>query len=291
MLRIAGSSTMTRLASRLLLPALAGLLALPLPGAGQQWENVSASRKVSGDGPTDVRVKYGVGRFQVRPGEAGTLYRMSLRYDADHFEPLVDYRSGRLELGTETRNGNLNLKGNQDGGELDLELSRDVPMDLVLEFGAVRATLDLGGLTLSDLEISTGASESTLDFSEPTRGRIRTAELNVGAADFVARNLGNLRADRLQVGAGVGEVTLDFGGEWNRDLQVDISMGLGALELRVPEGVGVSLTKDSFLTSLEAEGLSREGRRYLSSNWDTAEHRLTIELDAAFGSIRVVRTR
>ncbi len=271
--------------------ALGLILAVPATGGAQEWEQLSASRKVSDRAPMDVRVRYGVGRLQIRPGDPGTLYRMELRFDREHFAPVIEHRPGRLELGTETRGRNLNLKGHQDGGELDLELSPDVPMDLVLEFGAVRASVDLGGLELTDLEVATGASESTLDFSRPTRGNVRTAELNVGAADFLARNLGNLRAERLEVGAGVGEVTLDFGGEWTRDMRVDVSMGLGALELRVPEDLGVTLHKDSFLTSLEAEGLERDGDLYRSANWTSARHKLTIELDAAFGSIRVVRTR
>jgi len=274
-------------------PSLALLLALSLPSGAraQEWETLSASRKLSGEDAVDVRIKYGVGRFQVRPGDPGTLYRMDLRYDSERFEPVVEYSRGRLELGVETRGRNLRLKGDNDHGEMTLELSPGVPMDLVLEFGAVRASLDLGGMHLTDLELSTGASESSLDFSRPTRGRVRTAEFNVGAADFEALNLGNLRADRLAVEAGVGEVTLDFGGELAQDMQVSVSMGLGALELRVPEGVGMSLEKDSFLTSLDATGFTQDGNTYFSGNWDTAERRLTVDVDAAFGSIRIVRVR
>lgn len=273
--------------------ALALLLSLALPGVarGQEWENVSASRKVSGEDAVDVRIRYGVGRFQVRPGDPGTLFRLDLRYDSERFEPVVDYSRGRLELGVETRGRNLNIKRDNHGGEMTLELSPAVPMDLVMEFGAVRANLDLGGLHLTDLELSTGASESSLDFSRPTQGRVRTAEFKVGAADFEALNLGNLRTDRLTVEAGVGEVTLDFGGELAQDMQLTVSMGLGALELRVPDGVGVSLEKDSFLTSLDATGFIQDGDTYYSSNWDTAGRRLTVDVDAAFGSIRIVRVR
>lgn len=273
--------------------AVAGVLAagLPLGVQGQEWEELSTSRKVGDETSVDVRVRYGVGNIRLRPGDGGTLYRMGLRYDADHFEPVAEYRSGRLELGVETVGRGLNLKGDHDGGELDLELSPEVAMDLVLELGAVRANLDLGGLTLTDLEIATGASESTVNVSRPTRGRIRTAEFSVGAADFVAENLANLRADRLDVEAGVGEVTLDFGGTWDRDMRVSVSMGLGSLELRIPEGVGVLLEKDSFLTSLEADGFVKDGDNHRSANWDTAERRITIEVDAAFGSIRVLRIR
>lgn len=267
------------------------LFATPGGVRGQDWQELSTSRKVGDERSVDVHIKYGAGHFRVRPGAAGTLYRMQLRYDADRFEPVAEYSRGLLELGVDGRGRSVDIKGDGDRGEMDLELSPTVAMDLVLEFGAVRADIDLGGMTLSDLDLSTGASESRVNFSRPTRGRIRTAEFHVGAADFEAENLANLRADRLEVEAGVGKVALGFGGEWEGDMQVSVSMGLGALELHVPEGVGVRLEKDSFLTSLEADGFVKDGDNHFSGNWDTAERRLVVEVDAAFGSIRIVRIR
>jgi hypothetical protein len=68
-------------------------------------------------------------------------------------------------------------------------------------------------------------------------------------------------------------------------------MGLGRLELRIPEGLGIRLSKDSFLTSLDSEGLVKRGDSYYSVDWEEAEHQVTIELDAAFGSVDVVWVR
>ena len=39
-------------------------------------------------------------------------------------------------------------------------------------------------------------------------------------------------------------------------------MGLGSLELLVPEGLGIRLRKDSFLASLDSEGLIKRGDVY-----------------------------
>ncbi|MEJ2540835.1 MAG: hypothetical protein P8188_12835 [Gemmatimonadota bacterium] len=272
-----------------LMGALALLAATPGTGWGQDWETLSASRRQGDVSRFDVRVRYGAGSFQVRPAESGVLYDVELRYDAEQFDPVAEYRNGRLEVGTDTHGRNTNVK--DSGGEMVLQLARDVETDLVLEFGAVRANLDLGGMALSSLDLETGASESTVDFSAPNQIRMRSAEMQVGAAAFTANNLGNLNADRLEFSAGVGEVVLDFGGEWVRDLEVDLSMGLGSLELHIPQEIGVRMDKDSFLTSLDAPAMVKDGDSYYSENWDDAEHRLRIDIDAAFGSIRVVRTR
>jgi len=260
------------------------------PVEAQSMRTVTMSRQIGDDDEVRVSVEYGAGRFSVRPVGEGLLYRMNLTYDEDAFEPVAEYSGNRLDLGIESiRRGRM--RDHSDESELALELGRGVPMRLDLEFGAVRADLDLGGLNLTGLELSTGASESSLDISEPNRGDIRTATFEVGAAEFQALNLGNLNAERIDFDAGVGSITLGLGGEWRRDARVSIDMGLGALELQVPEGVGLQLRKDSFLTSLDSEGLVKRGDTYQSLNWDRADRRVVVDLDAAFGSVKVVWVR
>jgi predicted membrane protein len=171
---------------------------------------------------------------------------------------------------------------------MELELARGVPMDLRLDFGAVRADLDLGGLALTDLELRTGASQTTLDVSSPNTVRLRRADLEVGAAEFTARQLGNLNTSDLSVSAGVGKVRLELTGQWRENATVAVQMGLGSLELVVPEGLGVRLVRQTFLTSLDSEGLVKRGEAYYSTNWDSAGRRVTVDVDAAFGSIKVL---
>src|SRR5690606_11220165 len=183
------------------------------------------------------------------------------------------------------------LARTRDGGSMELVLGRGVPMDLDLEFGAVQADVDLGGLALRGLELSTGASEARIDVSEPNPGRMARGTFEIGAADFTLRRMGNLGAERIDVHAGVGGVTLWLDGRWAADARLSIEMGLGALELRVPEGLGIELRKDSFLTSFDPQELVRRGDAYYSLDWETAERKVTIDLDAAFGSVKVVWIR
>jgi len=248
------------------------------------------SRQLQGNDEIRVFVEYGAGQFNVRSADEGLLYRMNLRYDEGAFEPVADFSGDRLRLGVESLRRRINVHG-RHSGELDLELARGVPMDLDLEFGAVRADIDLGGLALTDLDLSTGASESTIDVSEPNTSRIRTATFEVGAAQFTARHLGNLNAERIELDAGVGAITLWLDGRWQRDAHLEIDMGLGALELVIPEGLGIRLRKDSFLTSLDSEGLVKRGDVYESLDYDDADRKVTIDLDAAFGSVKVVWVR
>lgn len=269
---------------------MTALVAAALPAAiGAQMRTVTMSRQLEDEDEVSVSVRYSAGAFSVRSMDAGLLYRMSLEYDEDRYEPVAEYSDHELEVGVESiRRG---MGRHRDGGSLDLELARGVPMDLDLEFGAVQADVDLGGLALTGLELSTGASESTIDVSEPSTSAMEVARFEVGAADFTARRLGNLNATRIEVDAGVGSLTLWLDGEWRQDARVAIDMGLGSLELRVPEGIGLQLRKDSFLTSLDSEGLVKRNDVYQSLDWGEATRRVTVDLDAAFGSVKVVWVR
>ena len=146
-------------------------------------------------------------------------------------------------------------------------------------------------IALTHVEVSTGASETYLDVSEPNPVTLGTARLAVGAAQFEAERLGNLNAERIEVDAGVGDITLDFDGTWQRNARVSIDMGIGALNLRFPEGLGVRIRKDSFLTSLDAQHMTKRGDYYYSTDWDDAEWQVDVDVDAAFGKISVSWTR
>lgn len=267
--------------------AVAAMVMTPVLAQGQEWRTVTMSRQLESNDEVRVQVEYGAGRFTVRSVDEGLLYRMNLRYDEDHFEPVADLSGDRLRLGVESRGRSIRV-GKREAGQLDLELARGVPMELDLEFGAVQADIDLAGLALTELALSTGASESEVTVSELNPVRMSRATFEAGAAEFTVLQLGNLNTDRIEVDAGVGSITLGFDGRWQRDARVDIEMGLGSLELRVPEGLGVRLRKDSFLTSLDSEGLIKRGDVYESLDFDDAEHRIEIDLDAAFGSVSVV---
>lgn len=275
---------------RSLLPGLAlaaALAAAAYPAHAQSWRTVTKVRQLAGEEQLAVNVSYGAGELRLRAAEPGVLYRMRLRYDEDSFEPVAQLRGSRLRLGVRSTGSRIPWKGGERSGELELELARGLPMDLDLELGATRSRVELGGLSLTALEVSAGASETTVSISDPNPLRARTAKFEVGAASFRVHGLGNLNAERIRLEAGVGDVTLDFTGEWRGNTDVQVEMGLGSLTLRFPTGVGVRIVKDTFLASLDSQGLIKQDDAYLSPDWDAAEHRVTVRVEAALGSIAV----
>lgn len=122
-------------------------LLMAAPVAAQDWQDMSASRQRSGEQAIDVHVRYAAGDFRIHPASGNTLYSMTLRYDDDHFDPISRFDGRSLEVGLESDGRSLNING-RNQGRFDLQLARGVAMDLEIEFGAVEARLDLGGLSL-----------------------------------------------------------------------------------------------------------------------------------------------
>ena len=270
---------------RMLLTAL--LLAVVPAGAdAQEWRDMTAFRQRSDETRLDVHVRYGAGELLIRRGEPGELYRMNLRYDADIFDPVSHYEAGELEVGVEGRESGLKLR-NAEAGELRLQLSPEVPLDLDLDFGAVEADLDLSGLRVSSLDVETGASGTEVRFGEPNPAACDRIDVTMGAAGFEARGLGNAGCRHLTLEGGVGEVTLDFGGEWSRDLDAEVTMALGSVTLVIPEDVGVRVEKETFLTDFDRSDFDERDGSYYSDSWAGATHRLTLRMKGAFGSVSV----
>jgi hypothetical protein len=251
----------------------------------QDWRTITSLRQYKNEEALRVSVEYGAGRLFVAPGDANALYKATLRYDANTFKPLTSYADGALRIGIEGGS----IKGrNMKSGRLDLGLSPRVPLDLQLKFGAVQAEIELGGLRISRARVATGASETNISVNRPNPQACSDFKLEVGAAQFQASGLGNLNCETFDVDGGVGDVTLDFNGSWRVDSDVKIDMGLGSLTLKVPHGLGVKVQKEGFLASFDSEGLIKRGNAYYSENWESAGNRISFNIDAAFGAIRIV---
>lgn len=267
---------------------LVGSVAIATTASGQSWRTMNSSRQMQGESPVEVDVAYGAGTLMVRPGSPSLLYRMELRYDADRSEPVAawDAERRRLRLGVTTREGGPSARGKQESRS-SIELSPTVPLDLELQFGAGEAELELGGLRLHELKLSTGASETRVGWSKPNAVRARRIEIEAGAADLRVTGIGHARADHFAFRGGVGATVLDFGGPWDANASASVKLGVGSVVLRIPRGLGVRIDRRSFMTSFDADDMVKRGNSYFSEGYDRAQWRLTVDVEAALGSVEV----
>lgn len=278
----------------LLLAGIMLLAAPSVPGFGPEARaqddltSTQFERRASGEESVDVHVSFGAGRFTLGPAADGTLYRAVLTYLDEHWDPVHRYDTGELRLALEG-GGSRHLMGQDEEPRMELRLSPTVAQSLEMEMGAVRAEMDLGGIALRSFELATGASDTQITADRANPVEMEELVLKVGAASLRADGLGYLNPRNISVEGGVGEVRLGLEGLSRADLDVEVSLGLGSLELRVPEGVGIRLTRSSFLSGLNAPFLERRGDAHYSSDWESADQQVRISVESALGNVRIVR--
>jgi len=257
----------------------------------QTMRPFSTFRQLHGETRLSARIEFGAGSLRLEPGRPGELYRMNLSYDEDRFEPMSGFdapsRSVVLGLRARGEGGVRVVSRNQLQQKASVAISPRVNLALDLTLGAVDADLELGGLRISDLDVKTGASQTTVRFSRPNATRCRRASFSSGAAEVEVLALGNSRCEEINYEGGVGQVLLDFSGASSSSARVRVRMAVGGITLRLPRKAGVRITLDKSLSSVEPAGLVRRGGTFVSTNYDRADRRLDLDLTTAMGGVDV----
>jgi hypothetical protein len=273
-------------------------LVIPVHSATAQsdarWRTVDLSRQLRDTLPQRIRVQYSAGKLDVRGTTDPLLYAMHLRYDESRAIPLHRYDAEQRStvLGVESIGGALRTSSGDDrheAGELKLQVPARVPLDLDLELGGTQSLLELGGLSLRSVRLECGATDASLLFTTPNRTRMRELEIDVGAADFTAVNLGNANADQIRLRGGIGVVDLDFGGTWTQDMTVSTRLAVGKLMLRIPSDIGVRLEVQRVAAGFEHEGFTKRDDAWYSENYDRASRKLRLRAETYFGKIEIQR--
>jgi hypothetical protein len=258
----------------------------------QSWRTLDVSRQLADSAPASVQVVYGTGTFGLRAGSGPLLYHMELRYDAERAKPRHTFDAGarKLSLGVQRSDVRFTGRNDSESGRLQLELSRVTPLDLSLDLGAVDADVDLTGLKLRRLQFESGASEASLRFDSLNATRMELFEISLGATSFRGTRLANANAAGIRVDAGVGNVELDMGGEWTSDIELHVEVSLGVVTIHVPPDVGIRAAHRKVIAGFEGESMVERDGAWVSTNWDTAPHKLRISAETILGKLAIDRT-
>ena len=262
------------------------------PALGAQvMRTFSVVRPVGAERMLRVTLDFRGGSVLLLPATTGQLYNMRVRYDPDRYAPVQQYdpRTGILHLGIESLGG-MGLRVTS-GSQLEqlarFEFAADVPLVLSATLDASDATVDLGGTMLAQLDIESGATHATVDFSRPTRGTCKSATFTVGASQLEVQHLGQAGCAQVRVEGGAGSTTLGFQGAWRRDIALTVDLALGGLVLQIPRGTGVRIAGRRFLAPLDGEGLVRTGDSWQTPGFERAAHKLDVDLKASITSIGI----
>ncbi|NOT06910.1 MAG: hypothetical protein HOP28_01765 [Gemmatimonadales bacterium] len=265
------------------------LLASPL--AAQTIRDYEYSRPLRGEEQLRAIVEFGAGRLALRAGAGDHLYSLILRYDADRFRPIGSYNAAGAEvrLGVEgTGSGGIRVDSRRALPQTAVvELPTSVALSLDIRLGATESTLELGGLRISEFDLKTGASRTSVTFGSKNRESCRTASVTSGAGEITVMNAGNSGCRSWRFDGGVGAVTIDLGGAWPADARLSLNMALGGVTLQTPRDLGLKVRVGGFLAGFESSGFSKENGVYTSANYAAAARHIEVTVTSALGGVKV----
>lgn len=238
-------------------------------------------------------VKFGGGTLNVQPG-SDALLLAEFVYNVDALEPKITYdvqdKQGILLVEHKTDPVQPDTLGRSVRGELHnewtLSFSENVPLDLRLDVGASSGEIELGGLAIENLDLTTGAADLRLGFGRPNPERLTSLHVYSGAAKLELHELGNANLDELTFDGGLGTYLFDFGGDWQRSAKVRIQAGASQVTIRLPQEIGVRVCPGE-LHREDMRGLEAREDCYVNALYGQSDITLDIDLDLGLGKLDI----
>lgn len=175
---------------------------------------------------------------------------------------------------------------------LDIKLSDAIPISFEIDLGAGRGDINLTGLQVKDMRISTGASKVNLECSKPNPISAGDIYIESGVGKFTATDLSNLNSENLKFSGGIGSYRLDFDGILKRTTEVQVEVGLGSIKIDIPKSIPVKLVYgDHWFSSfhIDDDFSRKEEDVYETEDFKDASKHMTIQLEAGLGTVRINR--
>jgi len=240
---------------------------LPFKTESKTGETVTESIQVpvpNLNPPLDVDLSFGAGNLTLLPNPGPDLLSGTVTYNVADFKPeiIVD------DTGVSLNQGNLKIKAipTIDGSiknEWNIAIANH-PIELSIKAGAYSGDFEFGGLALTDLHITDGASNVNLKFSTPNTAGMNAFRYETGASNITMEKLGNANFQTMIFQSGAGNYSLDFSGVYQHDASIFIETGLSRLIISVPEGVQAEVNFEGPFSKVITSGSWQEsGDEYI----------------------------
>jgi hypothetical protein len=234
----------------------------------------------------ELTLQFGAGNITINPGAQENLVEGTAVYNVSEYKPVITTNGNKVTLSDGDKN--LNFPSTpRIVNDWDLKLS-SVPMDLEIFAGGYQGDFEFGGLSLQNLRISEGGSQTNLSFSSPNNASMETFRYETGASQVKLEGLGNANFQNMIFNSGAGEYTLDFSGELKQDANVNIKSGLSSVTLIVPQDVQAKIVVDGGMMNVDYSGEWKfSGGEY---TLDGTGPTLTFNIDMGAGTL-VLKTQ
>lgn len=131
--------------------------------------------------------------------------------------------------------------------DMRLSFGRLRPFSLSIMAGELSDRFDFGGLPLTGLDIKYGAKAQVIDFSYANPQTLCSMKILADAATINITNLANANAQEIRLNGDGTHYRLNFGGELQQSLGLNIGTSVASVEISVPSSTAVKISSRSAL--------------------------------------------
>jgi len=236
-----------------------------------------------GQESSDLEIGMGAG-ILIITGGSDNWVTGDIRYNVSIWNPEIHRTNNGVRIIQET-NKQIGIPDEKVINNWNIQLG-DHPTDLEINAGAYQGNLDLSGIPLTKLSISDGASQGNIRFDTLNPVEMTSFHYSTGASQVEIIGLANANTESMVFEAGPGSYTLDFSGDLQRDIDIEINFGLGDVKIIIPKGVSAYVMVDGGLNNVELKGTwNVSGNEY---NLYGTGPRLSFDVNMGIGNLELI---
>jgi hypothetical protein len=233
---------------------------------------------------SNVEIEMGAGTLSISGG-SDNLVDGTVTYNVTQWAPKVSDISNGVRISQE-HSSNVGIPDDDIKNDWVLQFG-STPIALKISAGAYDGTIDLSGLSITDLEIDDGASRATVRFDSLNPVEMSRLEYNTGASQVELFGLANANVSDISIGSGAGNYTLDFSGELQRDVIVSIASGMSNVKIIVPDGTHIVVEITGGLSNVDPSGTwTINGSTYTAGSGTPTIH---VYVEMAMGNLELIQ--
>lgn len=274
---------------------LATLASTPL--LAQHVRTLESARLLNDAGPVAVRLQLGTGTLSVGASDAPYLYRSITRFGDSYSAPTSTWNAAQRTLTLTAGQRSAARTVRRDDDQTDesaqdwrVQLTRSAPLELMIDATAADAALDLTGIPLRRFALNSGAAAATVRFDAPNTEAMSVFDANVGAGGLKLIGMGNADASEVRIAGDVGDIAIDLGGRWQRDLRVVVTSVFGGISITAPPTIGIELESTGLLSRENVDGSFRhDGDTWRSTNFDASSVKVRVLVRSLLGKVTLIQ--
>lgn len=244
--------------------------------------------------PLEVFMDVDAGEVYIEKGQHGYKGEVAVEYETEKFKSRIDFdeKRNRLKVNLDGR-GWHKMHGESKGPIVRVILPDSVHIRLKTRLKAGEVHLDLGGLSIEEMDLSAWAGEVEISFDEPNPITMSLMDINLHVGEASLTRLGNARFEKADLNSGIGELSVDFTGAMLDKSMARVDLDIGETDILLPSDVGVRMQIGggfSFMSSKDIDSdFYKRGRYFYTQDFETADTQFSLRVTPGLGELRVER--